>query len=253
MQTFLLDIIREAGKLAKEYFDAGVTHRTKENLGDLLTDADIAVSNFLVSQIHRRYPDHHIHSEELADDINPGAEYEWVIDPIDGTRNFAMGISFWCQLVAVMKNGAPYLAAIYNPNADELFFAEVGRGAVMNGKAIHVNSTSTLDYGFGVCVRAWRDNPGGYVRMMERLIHNTTVWMHNYGTMLACCYVANGGIDFFVGNSGFDHDNLAPTLICKEAGAVVTDSEGKPWQRGRSDLVIANPHLHPRVLELLRV
>ena len=252
MQNFLKQTIRSAGTLAKEYFDAGVTHRTKTHLGDLVTDADIAVSNFLVGEIQKKYPDHQIHSEEMKDDVNPGAEYEWVIDPIDGTRNFAFGIPMWCTLMAVMKSGEPYLAAVYNANADELFFAEADLGASMNGMPIHVNETDKLDHGFAVLTRAWNDNAKGYARMMDRITNETTCWMHNFGTMLGCCFVASGGADFYAGNSGLDHDNLAPALLCKEAGAVVTDSEGKPWRRGRSDLVIANPKLHAQVLELLK-
>lgn len=252
MNIFLKAIIQEAGRLAKEYFDAGVTHRSKTHLGDLVTDADIGVSNFLVSAIQKQYPDHHIHSEEMSEDINTGAEYEWVIDPIDGTRNFAFGIPMWCQLMAVMKDGEPYLAAVYNPNANELFFAEAGKGATMNGLPIRVNDTDSLDHGFAVVSRSWNDNPEGYARLMDRLTRQTNVWMHNFGTMLGVCFVASGGADFFAGNSGFDHDNLAPALLCAEAGALVTDSEGKPWRRGRSDLVIANPKLHPKVLELLK-
>ena len=73
MEEFLKKIIKEAGKLGKQYFDAGVTHRIKENIGDLLTDADLAVSNFLVAAIHDKFPDHHIHTEEDKNDINPGA------------------------------------------------------------------------------------------------------------------------------------------------------------------------------------
>src|SRR3989338_3959722 len=100
MQAYLRATIKEAGEIAKGFFRRGVTHRTKTNLGDLVTDADIAVSNFLLDAIHRQYPDHQIHTEEEGADINPGATYEWVIDPIDGTRNFAHGIPFWCVMVA---------------------------------------------------------------------------------------------------------------------------------------------------------
>ncbi len=253
MDEFLKTIIKEGGKLAKEYFEAGVSHRTKTNLSDLVTDADVAVSNFLVSSIHERYPDHHIHTEESKEDINPGAEYEWVIDPIDGTRNFAAGISMWCVMMAVMKRGEIYLAAIYDPLADELFFAESGKGTTMNDTPVRVNSVESLDYGFGCCTRG--DNTTHEIefdRMMVRLVNETTTWLHNYGTMLPCAYVANGGMDFYAGNCGFDHDYLAPALLCREAGALVTDSAGNPWTRYRRDFVIANPKLHPKVLALLR-
>lgn len=258
MQNFLKTTICAAGQLAKEYFDAGVTHRTKEHLGDLLTEADVAVSKFLVDKIHHQYPDHHIHSEEMANDINPGAEYEWVIDPIDGTRNFAMGVPFWCVIIAVVKNGETNLAAVYNPIADVLFFAEKGKGAFLNDKKISVNNTDSLDYSFGCFNRA---NEGGiygdrverYVVGAVRLVRETTAWIHNYGSgALAMCYLARGGIDFAAGNAGLDWDYLAPFLIAEEAGAIVTDSDGNPWMRGRQDYVMANANLHPKVMALFR-
>ncbi len=253
MQEYLQTIIVEAGKLAKEYFEAGVSHRTKSNLGDLVTDADIAVNNYLVKMIQEKYPDHAIHTEENKEDINPGAEYEWVIDPIDGTRNFAVGISFWCNMIAILKNGELMMSAIYHPIANELFFAEKGKGTTMNGEPVHVNTVNSLNFGFGICSRGEHTTfDAEFKRMISRLATDTTCWMHNYGTMLPCCYVATGGADFYAGNPGFDHDYLPVALICSEAGALVTDCEGNPWQRGRRDIVIANPALHPKILELLK-
>jgi len=251
MQKFLKKTIKEAGNIAVEYFRQGVAHRIKANLGDLVTDADIAVSNFLISKIHEEFPDHGIHTEEEGDDINPGAQYEWVIDPIDGTRNFAMGISFWCVMVAVLKDKELYISAIYNPLADELFFAEKGSGAFMNGEQIFVNKVDSLDHGFGVAIRA--DNTQKeeeFKKVLSKLNTDTDAWLHAFGTMLPACHLANGGIDFFVNNSGFDHDYLAAALICREAGAIVTDSDGNEWTRYRRDILIANPNLHPKLLEL---
>lgn len=215
-----------------------------------MTAADIAVSDSLIAAIQKQFPTHHIHSEELKDDINPGAEYEWVIDPIDGTRNFAFGIPMWCQLVAVLKNGEPYLGAVYNPASDKLFFAEKGKGAFLNGNRISVNGVSALDHSFGVLVRHYDStHMDRYNRFVCRVTNETTVWMHNYGTMLGGAFVAAGGIDFFAINCGFDHDNLPIALLCEEAGARVTDSDGNPWTRHRRDIVIANPALHPKLME----
>ncbi len=254
MDTFLKKIIKEGGMIAKKFFDKGVTHTTKAHLGDLLTEADMEVSNYLVTQIHKAYPDHHIFSEEMDEEINPGAQYEWVIDPIDGTRNFAMGIPMWCVLVAVLKDGELHMSAVYNPTADELFFAEAGKGATMNEKEIHVNNTETTEHGFGICARSSTDFPfrEEFVRAMNEIVDNTNTWVHSFGTMLGVCYVANGGIDFFFANTGYDFDNLAPALIAREAGALVTDCDGNEWKRDRHDIVIANPKLHPKLMEFFR-
>lgn len=253
MQEFLKTTIKDAGSIAKEYFHRGVTNKVKTNLGDIVTDADIAVSNFLLEKIHAQYPEHGIHTEEEGDDINPGAQYEWVIDPIDGTRNFAMGISFWCVMVALLKDGELYLAAIYNPLAEELFFAQKGKGAYMNEKQIFVNSVDSLDYGFGVALRTTAtDKEEEYKKVLAKLNIDTSAWIHAFGTMLPLCHLANGGIDFFVINCGFDHDYLPGALICREAGAIVTDSDGNEWTRYRRDIIIANPNLHPKLLELFK-
>lgn len=256
IEQFLKDTIREAGGLAKRYFQQGVEFTTKAHLGDLVTKADIEVNDLLINKIQATFPDHGIHSEERKNDINPGARFEWIIDPIDGTRNFAKGIPMWCIMVAVYENGEPLLSAMYNPLVDELFFAEKNKGATLNGLPIRVNEIASLDHGAGNPVRG--TNRGEetqyderFKKMMDHLVNGTNVWMHNFGTMLGACYVASGGLDFFVSNAGFDHDNAPPALICAEAGALVTDSDGNPWARGRHDIVIANPKLHPKVLELL--
>lgn len=255
MEDFLKQIILEAGALAKDYFLKGVSFKSKAHLGDLVTEADVAVSDFLIKKIHEQYPEHAIYTEEAKDKINPGAEFEWIIDPIDGTRNFAKGIGMWCVMIAVYKNNMPVLAAIYNPLASELFFAVKGKGATMNGAPIKVNQVEVFDHAFGFAVRGIVIDPlreANYRRFIEKLTNETSAWMHNFGTILAACYVASGGADFYAVNCGRDYDYAAVVLIAAEAGAVVTNADGQPWTRDRNDIVIANPKLHAKILELLK-
>jgi fructose-1,6-bisphosphatase/inositol monophosphatase family enzyme len=113
---------------------------------------------------------------------------------------------------------------------------------------------NSLDYSFGFAVRGVNIDPAHeprYRRFLERLTNDTSGWMHNFGTVLAACYVASGGADFYAVNCGFDHDYAAPALIAAEAGALVTNCDGAPWARGRHDIVIANPKLHPELIKLL--
>lgn len=252
MENFLKQLIIEAGAIAKSYFRKGVKFETKTHLGDLVTEADIAVSNFCIQKIQTQFSSHSIHSEEEKKVINPGGEYLWMIDPIDGTRNFKIGVAFWCVMIALFYKDELYLSAIYDAMSDELYFAKRGQGATLNGMPIHVNEIDSLEHGYAVCVRGGptRMHNNRFVRMMKKLSEGN-VWMHNFGTILGGCAVASGGADFFVLNCGFDHDYAAVVLICEEAGAVVTDSDGHPWKRGREDLVIANPKLHPKILALL--
>lgn len=151
--SLLKSTLHDAGALAFNYFRKGVTHTLKSNLADVVTEADVAVERLLIERIQAAYPDHHIRSEEMKEDIDPGAAFEWMIDPIDGTRNFAFGMPLWCHVIGVVKEGEPYLGAVYNPIANELFFAEKGKGATMNRLPIRVSNKATLDFACGAFSR----------------------------------------------------------------------------------------------------
>ncbi len=251
MREFLKQIIKDGGAIAKDYFYKGVTFKIKSHLNDVVTEADVACEKFFIEKILAKYPDHAIHSEEMKADINPGAQFEWVIDPLDGTYNFSKGVSIWCHLIAVQQNGETIMAAAYNPIADELFFAVKGQGATMNGMPIRVNSKDSLDYSAGTVMRSFTDS-NGFLDVNTKLLRDYKTYMCNFGTMFTACYLASGGQDFFITNGGFDHDYTAPAFICSEAGALVTNAKGEPWRRGMSDIVIANSKLHPKVLELFK-
>lgn len=160
-------------------------------------------------------------------------------------------------MVAVLRNGERYLASVYFPLSDELFFAERGKGATMNEHKISVSNREVLDRALGNMFRASPGGPYGehferYRHALTRIILETNVGMRGFGSSAALCYIANGAMDFAIGNAGLDWDYLPTTLICEEAGAVVTDSDGNPWQRGRQDYIIANPNLHPKILEYFK-
>lgn len=256
MQQFLKEIVKEAGAIAKEYFCKKIRVTSKTLKHDLLTEADETVSEFLVRRIHETYPEHQIKSEEMEIDINNGAEYEWVIDPIDGTWVFAKGIPTWAVMIAVVRNGEPHLGAVYFPVANELFFAEVGKGAFLNGKQLHVNNTDTLDASVGAFHKQVQGNHYGvhFERFQQCAlkIAEYDIVRLNFGSSASFSFVASGALDFAVSNGGMDWDRLPIYLINAEAGAMVTDSDGNPWKRGRQDIVIANPQLHPKVMELFR-
>ncbi len=213
----------------------------------------MAVSEFLVKKIHDQFPDHAIFSEEAAEEINLGAPYRWVIDPIDGTRNFAAGIPFWCVLIAVTKNNDAILGAVYVPFGDQLFFAAKGGGATLNDIPIRVNQQKNIDFAFGHINRSWRrPHTETFTKICSWFIEKTKARTGNYSTILPTCYIASGGVDFIVTNGGHDHDYLAPTLIAREAGALATNLHGTDWQPGQSDLIVANPTLHAEIMRALQ-
>src|SRR5690606_35445356 len=129
----LNEILVRAGEIAKSLFLEEKNIRVKQDVGDLVTSADEAINRVLVEAINTAYPNDHIHSEEEEHDINPGAAVEWVIDPIDGTRNFASGIAGWCHMIAILRDGILQEAAIYEPLAGIFSYARLGGGAFRNG------------------------------------------------------------------------------------------------------------------------
>ncbi|EKD43664.1 MAG: hypothetical protein ACD_72C00186G0002 [uncultured bacterium] len=260
MQDFLKEVIKEAGYIAKGYYHEGVEKSFKSGPTDIVTVADLAVSDFIVDKIKHAYPDHGVISEEVEEELNPSAEYTWVIDPIDGTHNFSNHISEWCVMIGLMKNRKPYLGAIYDAMNDELFFAEVGKGAFLNDKPIKVSDCDdikafTLVFQAGA-IRAGspysstQENYTRYLNFYKNLMGDDGHWVGSTGSRLTMCRVACGRLDAMIVNAGVFHDNLPGYVICTEAGAVFTNSKGLPWQYDEMDLLVANPKLHQKLLEL---
>ena len=162
----------------------------------------------------------------------------------------------WAVIIAIVHNGEPLHAAVYFPVSDQLFFASKGQGAYLNGKPIVVSRTDTTEYATGNVYRSPQDRGpyGDYVTRYRvatsKIFADTDMRCTNFGSAASFCFVANGALDFALGNSGLDWDYIAPFLICKEAGAIVTDSDGHPWKRGRQDYIIANPDIHPKIMKL---
>lgn len=258
MQEFLKSIIKEAGGVVLSYFNkVDLKSREKGDERDIVTEADEAVSDFLVSAIHKKYPDHHICSEEMDEDINPGAEYEWIMDPIDGTWAFANGLPSWGIMIAILKNGEPYLSAVYFPVYNDLFFAEKDKGSFLNDKRLSVGKLDSIDRANGILFRATPGTVYGvlfekYRSLAAKLALHTNCHAMNMGSAAAICYVAKGTFGFAISNSGLDWDLLPPFLICSEAGAVITDSDGNPWKRGRQDYVMANADIHLQIMKLFK-
>lgn len=259
MRDFIQQIIKEAGGLALKYYQNGVARQFKNNdYSDVVTEADLTVDKFLVEAVCKQFPEHGIISEEMHEVIRPDAEYVWVIDPIDGTRNFASHIPFWCTMIGITKAGEPYIGAVYDVLHDELYFAEKGQGAFMNGEKITVSGRQEVERCFMVYSSGERiagspyyaDEYPRYLQFLKNLMGEQGFWVNNFASVLSLCHLARGGIDAFLICSGLYHDYLAGYVIATEAGAKFTDSYGSPWKKGRKDVLVANPILHKKLLEL---
>ena len=114
LSEFVRHTAKGAGELALNYYKKEIKVNEKDDRSDLVTEADTAVENYIVKEIKKHYPEHGIIGEEGVANTDGNSEYVWVIDPIDGTRNFANHIAFWCVMIGIEKDGKPYMGCVYD-------------------------------------------------------------------------------------------------------------------------------------------
>lgn len=252
LRSVMIEIVQAAGVIALEHWRAGVRADIKKDVGDLLTAADIAVNDYIVETLSRRFPEDGIYSEELPHIINPEAPRRWVLDPIDGTRNFAIGFPLWCIMLALTEHGRPIAGTIHAPHVNRIYTAVKGRGAELNGVPIRVNEVTSMHRAFGdFTVDVHGIEFERHVRALERFLRAGGM-QKVANTGLAICYLAEGKLDVYCHNHAYDHDFLPMIAIAEEAGATVTNGAGDPWRLGDRSLVVANSSLHPQIVQFLR-
>ncbi|MHC4836405.1 MAG: inositol monophosphatase family protein [Planctomycetota bacterium] len=253
MKPFLQQIVTRAGELSLEYRArlSDMQVNSKGTVKDLVSEADIAVENFLIAQIRDRYPDHAICCEESGD--HTGSEYRWIIDPIDGTTSFVHGMPFYSISIALEHRGQTILGAVFAPVLKELFLAEKGNGATLNGQPIGVSDRSVLSdclctTGFA-CLRANRDrnNLSAFARIAPK-IRGTRILG---SAAVDLCYIACGRTD-----GGWElnlniYDLAAGMLMVQEAGGMATDFSGGT-ENLPGEILASNGKIHNQLSELLQ-
>jgi myo-inositol-1(or 4)-monophosphatase len=250
-------IAREAGALLMHHFHQHLKIEYKGD-ADLVTAADRASEVLIRERIRQQWPAHDVLGEEqgLSDQ---GSEYRWYVDPLDGTTNFAHGFPVFCVSIALEHQGperkGPELkgeriaAVIYDPTRDELFSAERGRGAQLNGEGIRVSKTATLKESLlatGFPSRKRHKNPNIY------FYHQITLHSHGVrragSAALDLCNVAAGRFDGFWEFNLNPWDTAAGVLIVEEAGGKVTRFDGSPFEIDSHETVASNGLVHEALL-----
>ncbi|HLC99628.1 MAG TPA: inositol monophosphatase [Patescibacteria group bacterium] len=252
MQKFLQDITREAGDATLKIFGQAEVQYTKSSPTDFVTQADLQADKILFDHIREMYPDHGIISEE-REAFQKDAEYVWVYDPIDGTRNFATHIPLYGTMVGLARNGVMELAAMYFPATKEFFFAELGDGALLNGKSIHCSEQKEFHHSFGAFpVRHKADRVPLFEKFLKKAREGNQFGVQNVSCIaVSAAYVASGRWAWLVFSGGGIWDHCAPALILQEAGCRVTNFRGEVWKFGDTEIVAANPILHPQILDVI--
>jgi len=240
-------VAREAGALLMDFFRRRVKIEYKGE-ADLVTEADRTSEALIRKRLHEQWPTHDVLGEEDGL-VDTGSEYRWYVDPLDGTTNFAHGFPVFCVSLALEHKGQRIAAVVYDPTRDELFSAEKGSGAYLNGEPIHVSTTknlaeSLLATGFPSHKR--HANPNIY------FYHQITLRTHGVrragSAALDLCCVGCGRFDGFWEFNLNPWDTAAGVLIIEEAGGRVTRFDGSPFRLDSRQTVASNGLLHQALL-----
>ena len=252
MLDFAIDLARRAGVLLLSTFEGQRDVRLKSPF-ELVTDADHASEALVVSAIRRQYPDHAIVAEESGG-VAAEAGYTWLLDPLDGTNNYAHGLPVFSVSLALLRDGAPLLGAIYDPTRDELFAAERGKGARCNGRRIRVSENATLAAsllatGFPY---DYATNPDNNAREFTTLAGRVQGVRRPGSAALDLAYVAMGRFDAFWELRLQPWDSAAGALLVSEAGGRVTDWRGGGWNPWSDRLLASNGRIHDEMVQELQ-
>lgn len=248
-----LKAAREAGVIQRHYYGTieEVTHKGEVNL---LTHVDLASEKLIKEIIRAEFPDHDILAEESDLETGKDPEFRWVIDPLDGTTNYAHSYPFFAVSIGVLYQGVPVAGVVYNPLLQEEFTAVRGGGAFLNGKPIHASKTkegkaALFATGFAYDRKERTDHYLAIFREFMRLGHGVR---RGGAAAVDLCYVAAGRVDGFWEEKLRPWDIAAGSLILKEAGGKVSMFDGSPLDLYGDNICASNGRIHEEMLCVLK-
>ncbi len=253
MLSVAIEAAREAGRFLK--LSVGKVRNVQVKYGEernLVSEIDRGAEEKIINILRRHYPTHAILAEESGGSESI-AEYKWIIDPLDGTTNFLHGVPIFSVSIALERKGEVIAGVVYDPNLDELFSAEKGKGAFLNGKRLRVSAAGTLAAGLLVTGFPYNiaENPDDVVGHFVRYLM-TAQGMRRLGSAaLDLCYVAAGRFDGFYELILNPWDMAAGALFVVEAGGTVTDMTGSPLNIYRKSIVASNGLIHQEMVDVL--
>jgi len=252
LKNTLLKATEAGAKELVRFFNGDFKITNKEGINNPVTEADHASEKAIFEVIRKEFPDHFLLSEE-AGEIKMDSSYKWIIDPIDGTINFANGIPLCCISIGLEHEGKIIMGAVYNPIMKEFFFAEKGLGATLNDKKLQIsNKTKVVDSclvtGFPY---TYLDTPNGPLQIFEKLIRKGVPVRRLGSAAIDLCWVAAGRFDGFYEHKLQAWDSAAGFLMVEEAGGKVTDFAGNPYSVYQPHILATNGKIHAEMLGIL--
>jgi len=253
LKSTLIEAVEAGARELRRFMDLDYKISNKEGINNLVTEADHASEKAIIDVIKKHFPGHSILSEECGD-LDQASEYKWIIDPIDGTVNFANRIPICCVSIGIERNGQMVFGAIYNPFINEMFLAERGQGATLNDKPI---SVSTKEHVISSCFvtgfpYTYLDEPNGPLEVFERFIRRGIPVRRLGSAAIDLAWVACGRFDGFYEHKLQAWDSAAGFLIVEEAGGKVTNLKGEPYSPYEPGIIASNGVLHDELTEWVK-
>jgi myo-inositol-1(or 4)-monophosphatase len=247
------DLARRAGALQRDRYETSFEIRTKSASIDLVTEVDHACEKLIVETLTEERGDDAILAEEGGGSDRPGARWRWVIDPLDGTTNYAHGYPRFCVSIGVERDDVRTAAAVYDPLLDEMYCALRGEGATLNGQPIRVSEetefgNALVATGFAYDVRR---SPEDNLEHFASVVKQARAIRRDGSAALDLCYVAAGRFDGFWELKLHAWDVAAGLLLVEEAGGRTSDLTGGPAPRSGREIIASNGRIHPALMAVL--
>jgi len=248
----LKEITLEAGEVIRSGFESNFEIEFKTNESNLVTEIDKKSEALISDFIKKEFPGHGILAEESGK-IKDGEEFIWVIDPLDGTTNFAHGFPVFSVSIGIQKNEKTIAGAVYDVMRNELYLAEAGSGASLNGKRLAVSKNSNLAHSLLVTGFPYniKENPNNAIEKFALFLKNARAIRRLGSAAIDFCYVARGVFDGFWEVYLNPWDICAGKLIVEEAGGFVSDFNGNAISIYSSQILATNQEIHSQMIELL--
>ncbi|GED69145.1 inositol monophosphatase [Brevibacillus reuszeri] len=252
----MLEIAKEAASVAGAFLKERFLEQLvpdEELHNDVKLPEDKESERRIIEIIHGHFPTHTIFSEEVGM-VSRDEEYLWIVDPLDGTNNYFIGYPYFSVSIALQHRGELVLGVVYNPVAGQMFWAEKGKGAYLNGKRISVNKRTDKARAVGTYIRGRNSiTKEQELTFTNPFVMETKRVLRNVGPALDWCLLANGWIEYIVMQRSGIMDVAAGIVIAEEAGATITDWQGVPYQHEAFEsehmrsLVASNGLLHETI------
>ena len=249
LHTTLMKAAKAGAEQLRHFYDKKFQITNKEGVNNLVTEADHAAEKAIITTIQTDFPEHFILSEESGE-MASASEYKWIIDPLDGTVNFAHGIPICAVSIGIEHQGEMVMGAVYAPFINEFYFAEKGKGAFLNDRPIQVTgetdiNKSCLVTGFPYTYPKLHRGP---LEIFSKLVTQGIPVRRLGSAAIDLCWVAAGRFDGFWEFNLSPWDTAAGEIIVKEAGGTITDFENKPFSCYQKQVLATNGHIHTPLL-----